>query len=100
MLKTREPDTVKWHDLKTWPPYFQQILDGDKTFDLRINDRDFQPGDYLIFREFIPTPAAPPEESGYTLRVVVRKAGVILYGEGVGEWGLSPDSCILSLLQT
>jgi len=42
------------HNLKTWPPYFQNILDGRKTFEIRKNDRDFQVGDSLELHEFEP----------------------------------------------
>lgn len=39
------------HELKCVEPYFQHILDGDKTFELRFNDRGFQKGDTLILCE-------------------------------------------------
>ena len=42
------------HDLKTWPEYFHQILARKKTFELRLNDRDFQVGDTLRLIEFDP----------------------------------------------
>ena len=34
----------KTHDLKTWPEYFAEIANGNKTFELRKNDRDFESG--------------------------------------------------------
>lgn len=40
------------HDLKTWPAYFQAIVEGRKTFELRKNDRSFNVGDTLHLREF------------------------------------------------
>jgi hypothetical protein len=40
------------HDLKTWPTFFQAILDGSKTFELRLDDRGYQVGDVLHLREF------------------------------------------------
>lgn len=40
------------HELKTVAPYFQQVLDGVKTFDIRKNDRNFKVGDYLWLREY------------------------------------------------
>lgn len=35
------------HELKTWLPYFDAIVDGTKLFEVRKNDRDFQVGDCL-----------------------------------------------------
>lgn len=42
------------HVLKSWPAYFQPILDGHKTFDIRRFDRPFVVGDYVEFREYDP----------------------------------------------
>lgn len=42
------------HELKTWPEFFEPVAHGDKTFELRFNDRDYQPGDVLHLREFTP----------------------------------------------
>lgn len=84
-ITTREP---KWHHLKTWPPYFQMILDGSKTFDLRENDRDFQEGDYLVLEEYL------PDEERYTDRVTIRRVGVVVYE----QWGLGKNVCAMSLI--
>lgn len=42
------------HDLKTWPSFFDQVLSGEKTFELRRDDRGFQIGDELVLREWLP----------------------------------------------
>lgn len=78
----------KYHRLKTWPPYFQWMLDGQKTFELRKNDRGFEQGDHLVLEEWL------PGEKEYTGRVLVRKVGVVVYG----AWGLEEDTCAMSLL--
>lgn len=42
----------KTHVLKTYPQYFQQTLEGNKTFEVRLNDRGFRVGDIVILREW------------------------------------------------
>lgn len=42
----------KEHALKTEPPWFQLIWDGEKTFELRYNDRNYQEGDALTLNEY------------------------------------------------
>lgn len=42
------------HELKTWPEYFRAIRSGEKCFELRFNDRNYQIADELILREFDP----------------------------------------------
>lgn len=44
----------KHHDLKSWSSFFLAIKRGDKTHDLRINDRDFQVGDTATLHEYAP----------------------------------------------
>lgn len=42
------------HDLKVWPMYFEPLIKGIKTFELRKADRDFQVWDFLDLREWDP----------------------------------------------
>ncbi|MCP4986586.1 MAG: DUF3850 domain-containing protein [Colwellia sp.] len=40
------------HELKILPCYFEAVLSGDKTFEIRDNsDRGFQKGDLVTLRE-------------------------------------------------
>lgn len=39
---------------KVWPEYFQKIIDGGKTYELRLADFECNPGDVLILREWDP----------------------------------------------
>lgn len=47
------------HELKIWPQYYCRVADGSKTFELRKNDRGFQPGDIVVLREWEPDPKHP-----------------------------------------
>jgi len=40
------------HELKILPEYFIAINEGDKKFEIRKNDRNFQVGDFLLLKEF------------------------------------------------
>ena len=42
------------HELKIWPQYYCRVANGSKTFEVRINDRGFQPGDTVVLHEFDP----------------------------------------------
>jgi len=58
---------VKTHDLKTWPQYFEAVQSGAKPFEIReFKDREFQVGDTLRLREWIPA------EERYTGRECTR----------------------------
>lgn len=43
---------MKTHYLKTVQPFFSQVKNGTKTFELRRNDRDFQIEDEVILQEY------------------------------------------------
>ena len=45
---------MKTHELKCWPKFFEPIVEGRKKFDVRNNDRGFEVGDILHFREWNP----------------------------------------------
>ena len=42
------------HVLKCLPQFMSRIADGQKTFETRKNDRDFQVGDTLFFQQYNP----------------------------------------------
>lgn len=42
------------HYLKTVSPFFEDIESGKKTFEVRLNDRDFRVGDMLCLQHFVP----------------------------------------------
>ena len=40
------------HELKILPEYFNAVISGEKTFEIRKNDRPFHKGDLLALNEF------------------------------------------------
>ena len=63
------------HELKCWPEFFSAILTGEKTFELRKDDRQppFRAGDVLWLREWRRLTVKPTtgEYTGRDLRVTV-----------------------------
>jgi len=40
------------HELKCWPEFFQAAWCGDKTFEVRKNDRNFKERDEIVLQEW------------------------------------------------
>jgi len=76
------------HKLKTWPTPFQATQLGNKTYEIRKNDRNFNVGDTLILEEYDPT------TQEYTGRVMTVRVTYITQG---GEWKLPPDICVMAI---
>jgi len=59
---------MKTHYVKCWSVFFVEVIEGFKSFDVRINDRDYQVGDILCLQEYDPLTS---EFSGlYTRRLI------------------------------
>lgn len=78
------------HYLKTWPQYFAAIISGEKTFEIRKNDREFKVGDSLCLQEFIPS------HEQFTGRVWVVIVTYIFNG---GSLGVYSSYCVLGIRQ-
>jgi hypothetical protein len=79
---------VAEHELKTLPPYFEDVLTGRKTFEVRKADRNFAVGDVLRLREWAPddwcdeSVGVFPDYTGREMRV---KVTYILRGYGLQD---------------
>jgi hypothetical protein len=80
--------SVTVHELKTWPVLFDAIINGEKTFEVRKNDRDFRSGDVVLLREF------DPSFNGYTGRARYFTIGFVLEK----GFGLEEGYCAFSLI--
>jgi len=65
---------TKTHELKTWPDFFEAILDGQKNFEVRYDDRGFQTGDHVYLREYDPS-----NGGRYTGRWITARIGYVLH---------------------
>ena len=79
------------HELKTWIEYFQLMVSGEKSFDLRKNDRGFRAGHELLLKEY------DKESNNYTSRILHCKITYVLKGEEAETFGLKEGFCILGL---
>lgn len=88
-MKTSGP--VANHKLKTLAPYYEEVRDGHKTFELRYNDRDFTTGDLLILQE------QDPKTGETTGRNTTKEVTYVLAGPEAELFGLQPGYCILGV---
>lgn len=57
------------HELKTWPTFYEKVVTGKKTFEIREFNRPFKIGDDLLLREFHPHTKPHGEYTGRRCRV-------------------------------
>jgi len=83
------------HKVKCWPQFFDPILSGEKTHDLRrVDDRNFRVGDLLRLQEF------DPKTNCYSGRELTVKITYITSADhpcALSKGALHPDFCILSI---
>ena len=77
------------HNLKTWTEFYQAVTRGDKTFEVRKNDRDFKVGDLLNLIEVLPEENFKPTGNTSLFNVTY-----ILKGS---EWGLGENVVVMSI---
>lgn len=75
------------HDIKTWMPYFQDILDGKKPFEFRKNDRNYLLGDTVIHNEY------DPDKKEATGRIIHADISYIIYGP---DFGIPDGFCVFA----
>jgi hypothetical protein len=78
---------MKIHEVKTWPIFFGDVWRGAKTVEIRDNDRGYEPGDYLIQREY------DQHEGAYSGRIVYQTITYVIRGP---VFGLSEGWAVLS----
>lgn len=84
--------TASIHFLKCWPEYYRAIIEEEKTFEIRKNDRGYNVGDLLILREYDPTVTGKDKDK-YTGRSVA----VLVRYVFKGFEGLNPEFVCMSI---
>lgn len=89
---------MQTHELKTEARFFEAVERGEKTFEVRRNDRAFQTGDILELVKTsrgtkIPRPGAKRDDPDPWHRIRFRIT-YILQG---GQFGVEPAYCVLGL---
>lgn len=72
---------MKIHELKILPKYFEEVVKGDKTFELRKNDRGFEKGDILLLKEWDPNKeyfTVDDEKTNYSGKKIVKRISSVL----------------------
>lgn len=83
------------HELKTWSEHFNQVFMGHKTFEVRLNDRDFKVGDTLTLIEGDLWGDYPEGKRWFpTGRKLSRRITHILHG---GQFGIREGYCVMSI---
>jgi len=85
---------MKHHELKTDPEPFQASWWGFKPYEIRKNDRDFEPGDTLTLRET--TRTGEEIANGAPLEYTGRCLGRVITEVRTG-YGIKDGWCILGL---
>jgi hypothetical protein len=87
MMATQE------HKVKCLRAYFWAIDRGDKTFDVRRDDRGYQKGDKIIFKLW-ETPSKAYPQGRFDGNEIERKITYVLTG---GQFGIEPGYVVLGL---
>lgn len=81
------------HRLKTRADFWDAVQSGQKRFEVRKNDRNFQVGDIVYLVRLDDRLGREHMETGMVIRF---KVGFILHG---GQFGIEPGYCVLQLDQ-
>lgn len=68
------------HHKKTWPAFFEDVMQGKKRFDIRLADFDVREGDTIVFEEW------DPEKNAYTGRTIAKKISYLVKTKELTYW--------------
>lgn len=78
-------------ELKIWPVFFDAVVRGIKTFEVRKDDRDFQLGDTIKLREWNPVwKIYTGDETTVVITYILRN----------GSFGIEEGYCVMGIKRT
>jgi hypothetical protein len=90
----RAPHANRRHTLKTWPIYFDAVYDGDKTFEVRLNDRGYQVGDVLLLQRWDPELADYTRDGSGEPATIAQIVTYVLPG---GQFGIEDGYVVMGI---
>lgn len=85
---------TRHHDLKCWIQFFGEVWKGDKTHEVRRDDRDYAVGDTVRLHEFL------PDRKMYTGRSVLASISSITHPGPIGGNARLPEGvCVFSFVE-
>jgi hypothetical protein len=86
---------MRLHELRLHIPHFDEMIDGEKRYDIRkTDDRSFEVGDLINFREWRPVPNMNGGTVGYSGRNALAR---IVHITKPGAWGLPGNLTVLGI---
>lgn len=79
------------HYLKLNSEFFEVVATGEKSFEVRRDDRGFKPGDTLHLMEWL------SEQGQNTDRFIWAEITYVLRGDDAVKYGVQPGYCVLSI---
>ncbi len=76
------------HELKTWPSFYDAVLSGKKTFEVRKHDRNFKVGDILLLNKW---------DNSTNEYMGSQTACSITYILEGGQFGIEKGYCVMGL---
>lgn len=84
-------EPVRDHLLKCWPEHFEAVWRGEKTHEIRRNDRDYKAGDLVTLAEWM------PDSKRATGRWVKGRIGFVTHAGTLGSNVRLPEPlCVFS----
>lgn len=88
---------MKLHELKIKTTYYSEVAKGNKTFELRKNDRDYQVGDLIHFVNTKGEEIKWTYQDGNLVSGQYNLYQITYVLKDVPEYGLDKDYCILGI---